>query len=44
MATTMAAPLGAPIGGDVPQEWLKPPVWCLWDDTEPATFLLYQPQ
>jgi hypothetical protein len=31
--TTTAAPPGAPIGGDVPQNWLQPPVWCVWDDT-----------
>lgn len=26
------APPGAPIGGDVPQNWLAPPAWCSWDE------------
>jgi hypothetical protein len=25
------APPGAPIGGDIPQNWLARPVWCEWD-------------
>jgi hypothetical protein len=25
------APPGAPIGGDVPQNWLAAPDWCLWE-------------
>ena len=25
------APPGAPIGGDVPQNWLERPVWCEWE-------------
>jgi hypothetical protein len=29
---TTPAPPGAPIGGDVPQNWLESPVWCVWDD------------
>jgi hypothetical protein len=32
MNTTTAAPPGAPIGGDVPQNWLATPSWCLWDE------------
>ena len=32
MMTTTAAPPGAPIGGDVPQNWLATPVWCVWDE------------
>ena len=34
--TTTPAPPGAPIGGDVPQNWLQQPVWCVWDDSDPA--------
>ena len=26
------APPGAPIGGDMPQNWLQTPQWCLWDE------------
>lgn len=26
------APPGAPIGGDMPQNWLAPPVWCEWEE------------
>ena len=29
---TTPAPPGAPIGGDVPQNWLESPVWCVWDE------------
>jgi hypothetical protein len=32
MSTTTAAPPGAPIGGDVPQNWLAIPTWCVWDE------------
>jgi hypothetical protein len=32
MLPTAAAPPGAPIGGDVPQNWLATPVWCVWDE------------
>ncbi len=32
MMTTTAAPPGAPIGGDVPQNWLSTPIWCVWDE------------
>jgi hypothetical protein len=28
------APPGAPIGGDLPQNWLAPPVWCEWDEQQ----------
>jgi hypothetical protein len=33
MNVTMPAPPGAPIGGDVPQNWLQAPVWCVWDES-----------
>ena len=35
MPTTTYAPPGAPIGGDVPQNWLATPVWCVWEDETP---------
>ena len=28
------APPGAPIGGDMPQNWLAPPVWCEWEQQQ----------
>ncbi len=28
------APPGAPIGGDMPQNWLAPPLWCEWDEQQ----------
>jgi hypothetical protein len=28
------APPGAPIGGDMPQNWLAMPVWCEWDQQQ----------
>jgi hypothetical protein len=34
MPTTTNAPPGAPIGGDVPQNWLATPTWCLWEDEQ----------
>jgi hypothetical protein len=34
LVTTPFAPPGAPIGGDVPQNWLAPPTWCDWDETD----------
>jgi hypothetical protein len=37
------SPPGAPIGGDVPQDWLASPTWCVWDETEPLALLFYQP-
>jgi hypothetical protein len=37
------SPPGAPIGGDVPQNWLESPIWCVWDETEPSALLFYQP-
>jgi hypothetical protein len=37
------SPPGAPIGGDVPQNWLASPTWCVWDETEPSALLFYQP-
>ena len=30
--TTTNAPPGAPIGGDVPQNWLAAPTWCVWEE------------
>ena len=30
MLPAPGAPPGAPIGGDIPQNWLAPPVWCEW--------------
>ena len=36
------APPGAPIG-DVGQDWLARPMWCVWDEVEPSTWLYYQP-
>jgi hypothetical protein len=32
MQPTTNAPPGAPIGGDVPQNWLAAPTWCAWED------------
>jgi Met-zincin/Domain of unknown function (DUF5117) len=32
--TTTNAPPGAPIGGDVPQNWLAAPTWCAWEDEQ----------
>ena len=26
------APPGAPIGGDIPQNWLQLPTWCVWEE------------
>jgi hypothetical protein len=26
------APPGAPIGGDIPQNWLAAPTWCVWNE------------
>jgi hypothetical protein len=43
MQTTTAAPPGAPIGGDVPQNWLATPAWCVWDEANPGAFLINQP-
>jgi hypothetical protein len=43
MLPAPSSPPGAPIGGDVPQNWLAPPTWCVWDETEPSTFVSYQP-
>jgi hypothetical protein len=36
------APPGAPIG-DLGQDWLARPAWCLWDHESPSTWLFYQP-
>ena len=36
------APPGAPIG-DVGQNWLASPMWCVWDGTSADAWLLYQP-
>jgi hypothetical protein len=36
------APPGAPIG-DPGQNWLARPAWCVWDESEPSTWLFYQP-
>ena len=36
------APPGAPIG-DVGQNWLASPDWCIWDHEQPSTWLFYQP-
>ena len=33
MNATVPAPPGAPIGGDVPQNWLQTPVWCVWEES-----------
>jgi hypothetical protein len=32
MLPAAGAPPGAPIGGDIPQNWLAPPTWCVWDE------------
>jgi hypothetical protein len=32
MLPVAGAPPGAPIGGDIPQNWLASPSWCDWDD------------
>jgi hypothetical protein len=40
--TPSPAPPGAPIG-DIGQHWLARPVWCVWDDFEPSTWLHYEP-
>jgi hypothetical protein len=34
MQATTSAPPGAPIGGDVPQNWLAAPTWCVWQDEQ----------
>jgi hypothetical protein len=39
---TAPAPPGAPIG-DVGQNWLASPTWCVWDDVSPSAWMLYQP-
>jgi hypothetical protein len=33
MLPAPSSPPGAPIGGDVPQNWLQTPTWCVWDDS-----------
>ena len=38
------APPGAPIGGDIGQNWLARPALCSWDDANPEMWLHYQPQ
>lgn len=35
------APPGAPIG-DMGQNWLASPTWCVWDETSPSAWLFYQ--
>jgi hypothetical protein len=37
-----SAPPGAPIG-DLGQNWLASPDWCLWDNEPPGTWLVYHP-
>jgi hypothetical protein len=32
MLPPAGAPPGAPIGGDMPQNWLASPTWCDWDE------------
>ena len=34
LVTTPFAPPGAPIGGDVPQNWLQSPTWCGWAEEQ----------
>ncbi len=36
------APPGAPIG-DVDQNWLATPAWCVWDAVSPSAWLMYEP-
>ena len=37
------APPGAPIG-DIGQDWLATPPWCVWDDGVPERWVYYRPQ
>ena len=32
MLPVAGAPPGAPIGGDIPQNWLAQPAWCVWEE------------
>jgi hypothetical protein len=36
------APPGAPIG-DMGQDWLAAPTWCVWDGNAPSAWMYYQP-
>jgi Met-zincin/Domain of unknown function (DUF5117) len=36
------APPGAPIG-DVGQNWLASPDWCVWDAVSPSAWMMYEP-
>ena len=38
---TSPAPPGAPIG-DVGQNWLARPEWCVWDENAPSAWMFYQ--
>jgi hypothetical protein len=37
-----AAPPGAPIG-DLGQNWLASPTWCIWDEVTPSAWMFSQP-
>jgi hypothetical protein len=36
------APPGAPIG-DIGQDWLASPTWCVWDGVSPSAWMMYGP-
>ena len=42
MIPAPGAPPGAPIG-DVGQDWLAAPAWCVWDQVEPSRWVFYMP-
>lgn len=42
MLPAPGAPPGAPIG-DLGQNWLASPAWCLWDEVSPSAWLFYEP-
>lgn len=42
MLPAPSAPPGAPIG-DLGQQWLASPDWCMWDAAAPSAWLFYQP-
>ena len=41
MIPVSGAPPGAPIG-DMGQDWLARPTYCVWDNTNPSAWMYYQ--
>jgi hypothetical protein len=39
---TAPAPPGAPIG-DIGQNWLASPTWCVWDEVSPSAWMMHEP-